>query len=106
MTPGKPPATELARNAVTFSFCQAARLSATAMAILVSNFTRPSWPGRPGPVLNAGAASIGENGKVAGDTATGDWAHYWRAADEPLEAMHAHFERHVYHRHSHETYSL
>jgi AraC-like DNA-binding protein len=24
----------------------------------------------------------------------------------PIEAMHAHFERHVYHRHSHETYSL
>jgi AraC-like DNA-binding protein len=56
--------------------------------------------------LNAGAASIGENGTVAGDTVAGDWAHYWRAADEPLEAMHAHFERHVYHRHSHETYSL
>ena len=37
---------------------------------------------------------------------TGDWARYWRAADEPLEAMHAHFERHVYHRHSHDTYSL
>jgi AraC-like DNA-binding protein len=36
----------------------------------------------------------------------GDWARYWRAADEPLEAMHAHFERHVYHRHSHDTYSL
>jgi AraC-like DNA-binding protein len=37
---------------------------------------------------------------------TGDWARYWRAADQPLEAMHAHFERHVYHRHSHDTYSL
>ena len=36
----------------------------------------------------------------------GDWARYWRAADSPLEAMHAHFERHVYHRHSHDTYSL
>ncbi|UIJ60881.1 AraC family transcriptional regulator [Amycolatopsis acidiphila] len=35
-----------------------------------------------------------------------DWASYWRAADRPLEAMHAHFERHVYHRHSHETYSF
>ena len=35
-----------------------------------------------------------------------DWANYWRAADRPLEAMHAHFERHVYHRHSHETYSF
>jgi AraC-like DNA-binding protein len=43
---------------------------------------------------------------VTADSVTGDWAHYWRAADEPLEAMHAHFERHVYHRHSHETYSL
>jgi len=37
---------------------------------------------------------------------TGDWSRYWRSADEPLEAMHAHFERHVYHRHSHETYSF
>jgi AraC-like DNA-binding protein len=48
----------------------------------------------------------GENGTVTADIETGDWARYWRAADEPLEAMHAHFERHVYHRHSHETYSL
>lgn len=36
----------------------------------------------------------------------GDWARYWRAADRPLEAMHAHFQRHVYHRHSHDTYSF
>jgi AraC-like DNA-binding protein len=43
---------------------------------------------------------------VTAETATGDWARYWRAADSPLEAMHAHFERHVYHRHSHDTYSL
>jgi AraC-like DNA-binding protein len=35
-----------------------------------------------------------------------DWSTYWRSADEPVEAMHAHFERHVYHRHSHETYSF
>lgn len=35
-----------------------------------------------------------------------DWARYWRAADVPLEAMRAHFERHAYHRHSHETYSF
>ncbi len=35
-----------------------------------------------------------------------DWSRYWRSPDEPLEAMHAHFERHVYHRHSHETYSF
>ncbi|MFC6882180.1 MULTISPECIES: AraC family transcriptional regulator [Actinomadura] len=37
---------------------------------------------------------------------TGDWARYWRSDDGALEAMHAHFERHVYHRHSHETYSF
>jgi AraC-like DNA-binding protein len=37
---------------------------------------------------------------------TRDWSRYWRSADEPVEAMHAHFERHVYHRHSHETYSF
>jgi AraC-like DNA-binding protein len=43
----------------------------------------------------------GENGTVPRD-----WARYWRSADQPVEAMHAHFERHVYHRHSHETYSL
>jgi AraC-like DNA-binding protein len=35
-----------------------------------------------------------------------DWYRYWRSADEPLEAMYAHFERHVYHRHSHETFSF
>jgi AraC-like DNA-binding protein len=35
-----------------------------------------------------------------------DWSRYWRSADKPLEAMHAHFQRHVYHRHSHETYSF
>jgi AraC-like DNA-binding protein len=36
----------------------------------------------------------------------GDWARYWRSPDDRLEAMHAHFRGHVYHRHSHETYSL
>lgn len=36
----------------------------------------------------------------------GDWARYWRAADRPVEAMYAHFRRHAYHRHSHETYSF
>lgn len=35
-----------------------------------------------------------------------DWARYWRATDRPLEAMHARFQRHAYHRHSHESYSL
>jgi AraC-like DNA-binding protein len=37
---------------------------------------------------------------------TSEWSRYWRAADKTLEAMHAHFERHVYHRHSHDAYSL
>ena len=36
----------------------------------------------------------------------GDWATYWRSADGQVEAMHAYFRGHVYHRHSHETYSL
>lgn len=37
---------------------------------------------------------------------TGEWVRYRRSADRPLEAMHAHFRRHVYHRHSHDTYSF
>jgi AraC-like DNA-binding protein len=37
---------------------------------------------------------------------TPEWARYWRARQQPLEAMHAHFTEHVYHRHSHETYSF
>jgi len=39
---------------------------------------------------------------MAGD----DWARYWRAQGVPVEAMHAHFTSHVYHRHSHESYSF
>jgi hypothetical protein len=35
-----------------------------------------------------------------------DWARYWRAQSAPVEAMHAHFTKHVYHRHSHESYSF
>ena len=38
--------------------------------------------------------------------ATRDWARYWRADSVPVEAMHAHFTSHVYHRHSHESYSF
>lgn len=37
---------------------------------------------------------------------TRDWSRYWRSPDRPLEAMHAHFEQHVYHRHSHDSYSF
>jgi AraC-like DNA-binding protein len=36
----------------------------------------------------------------------GDWARYWRAGSVPVEAMHAHFSAHVYHRHSHESCSF
>jgi AraC-like DNA-binding protein len=35
-----------------------------------------------------------------------DWVQYWRADALPVEAMHAHFTSHVYHRHSHESYSF
>ena len=35
-----------------------------------------------------------------------DWARYWRSADGQVETMHARFRGHVYHRHSHDTYSL
>jgi AraC-like DNA-binding protein len=35
-----------------------------------------------------------------------DWARYWRSDHQPIEAMHAHFSGHVYHRHSHESYSF
>jgi len=35
-----------------------------------------------------------------------NWARYWRSASQPVEAMHAHFSGHVYHRHSHESYSF
>lgn len=40
------------------------------------------------------------------ESVTDDWSRYWRSRDAPVEAMHAHFRDHVYHRHSHETYSL
>ncbi|WP_243753798.1 AraC family transcriptional regulator [Labedaea rhizosphaerae] len=36
----------------------------------------------------------------------GDWASYWRSADQPLEVMHAHFEAHTYAPHSHDAYSF
>jgi AraC-like DNA-binding protein len=36
----------------------------------------------------------------------GEWVRYWRSPDGRVEAMHARFHAHVYHRHSHETYSF
>ncbi|SDM18805.1 AraC-type DNA-binding protein [Allokutzneria albata] len=41
------------------------------------------------------------NGGVASE-----WSCYWRAADRPIEVMRARFDRHVYHRHSHDAYSF
>nr|WP_042190500.1 AraC family transcriptional regulator [Kibdelosporangium sp. MJ126-NF4]CEL19389.1 Transcriptional regulator, AraC family [Kibdelosporangium sp. MJ126-NF4]CTQ94812.1 Transcriptional regulator, AraC family [Kibdelosporangium sp. MJ126-NF4] len=35
-----------------------------------------------------------------------EWVRYRRLADRPVEAMHAHFEQHSYHLHSHDTYSF
>ena len=35
-----------------------------------------------------------------------EWVRYRRVDGAALEAMHAHFRRHAYHRHSHETYSF
>src|ERR1700689_4847604 len=112
MTSGRPPATALARNAVTLSFCQAARSALTAMAILVSKRMRDSLAPRRGPVLNGGAAVVVPvavapvSGPRENKGMAQDWSRYWRAPDMPLEAMYAHFDRHVYHRHSHESYSF
>ncbi|WP_174567776.1 AraC family ligand binding domain-containing protein, partial [Nocardia altamirensis] len=38
--------------------------------------------------------------------AEGEWVTYRRMPHRPVEVMHAHFERHAYHLHSHETYSF
>ncbi|TQM30717.1 AraC family transcriptional regulator [Nocardia bhagyanarayanae] len=35
-----------------------------------------------------------------------EWVEYRRMPDRPVEVMRAHFERHVYHPHAHETYSF
>jgi AraC-like DNA-binding protein len=72
------------------------------MAILVSKRMTPSLPGPPRVGLERWcAAATGENEVVAGE-----WSAYWRSGERPLEAMHAHFEGHIYHRHSHESYSF
>lgn len=45
---------------------------------------------------------------MTGNDRAGDWARYWRGDQGAgsIEAMYAHFRSHVYHRHSHETYSF
>ena len=43
---------------------------------------------------------------VSAEPGARDWARYWRADGMPVEAMHAHFTAHVYHRHAHESYSF
>jgi hypothetical protein len=35
-----------------------------------------------------------------------DWAEYWRDPRRPVEAMRAHFTRHVFRPHSHDAYSF
>jgi len=57
---------------------------------------------RRGRRTGYGAAYPGQVGREDLD----DWARYWRSPDGQLETMHAHFRGHVYHRHSHETYSF
>jgi AraC-like DNA-binding protein len=52
------------------------------------------------PVLNVGA-----EGRPRGTAASlVEWSCYRRLADPPIEAMRAHFVRHVYDRHSHDAY--
>lgn len=52
------------------------------------------------PVLNVGAA-----GRPRGTAdSLPEWSRYRRLADLPIEAMRAHFVRHVYDRHSHDAY--
>ena len=58
------------------------------------------WAARAGRGAHTGWVSSG------GPGTRDDWARYWRADGQPLEAMHAHFRSHVYHRHSHESYSF
>ena len=45
---------------------------------------------------------------TSSDRGSSDWVRYWRAGSGlgPVEAMYAHFQSHVYHRHSHDTYSF
>lgn len=54
-------------------------------------------------VLNAGAPG---NNKGVAQPGGGEWVQYWRSSDGQVEAMHARFQAHAYHRHSHETYSF
>src|ERR1039458_8192581 len=108
----------LARNAVTLSFCHGSRSARTAMAILVSKrmVMSPSLApgsyrhrGRPGAAaLERWSGQPRDNGAMAVSTESParDWARYWRADGVPVEAMHAHFTSHVYHRHAHESYSF
>jgi AraC-like DNA-binding protein len=62
------------------------------MAILVSKRMVTSVGAKEALVLN-GSAAVNK-----------DWARYYRAGG--VEAMHAHFASHVYHRHAHESYSF
>src|SRR5262245_45700676 len=80
-----------------FSFCQTGRSPRTTPAIFVSNRIPPSYP----PTGPPSCTPVRDDGDMPDE-----WVRYRRLADAPLEAMHARFDRHVYHRHSHETYSF
>jgi AraC-like DNA-binding protein len=56
-------------------------------------------PRPPGRQAQGGSPPSGQGG-------VGEWVRYWRSPDERLEAIHARFRGHAYHRHSHETYSF
>lgn len=49
---------------------------------------------------------VSAEAKVAPTGRREDWARYWRDPERPLEAMHAHFVRHVFPKHSHDSYSF
>jgi AraC-like DNA-binding protein len=57
-----------------------------------------------GSAIERWCGRVRDNEVMGGGIA--DWARYWRADGMPVEAMHAHFTAHVYHRHSHESYSF
>ena len=90
---------------MTFSFCHGCRSARTAMAILVSKRTAMGAGHAPQPGPAAGRRLerwSGIMGLWPGRTGPGTGAR----TSVPVEAMHAHFTAHVYHRHSHESYSF
>src|SRR5258708_38290546 len=85
----------LDRNAVTLSFCQAARSSATAMASLLSNFMAEEIGQAAGRILyDRAAMRPPAYCRFAADAASG------------VELLSARFYGHVYDRHFHDGYAV